>query len=60
MKMGGWLTRSMFDRYNIVDENDQREALAKIEAQRKVEQSDCLKKPYSAENDKKTAGGPIQ
>ena len=31
MKMGGWVTRSMFERYNIIDTRDMREALAKLD-----------------------------
>jgi integrase len=31
MKIGGWKTRSMFERYNIVDQRDMREALNKLE-----------------------------
>jgi integrase len=31
MKIGGWKTRSVFERYNIVDQRDKREAIEKLE-----------------------------
>lgn len=32
MKIGGWRTRRMFDRYAIVSEADMRDAMASLEA----------------------------
>jgi integrase len=37
MKMGGWKTRSVFERYNITDQRDKREALQKLEQAQEVE-----------------------
>jgi hypothetical protein len=37
MRVGGWKTRSVFERYNIIDQADIRDAMEKLEnAQRKT------------------------
>ena len=37
MKIGGWKTRSMFDRYNIIDQSDIDDAMRKLEARQAVQ-----------------------
>jgi integrase len=37
MKIGGWKTRSVFERYNIVDQRDKREAMQKLEIARQTD-----------------------
>jgi len=42
MKIGGWRTRSVFERYAIVDQNDIAAAMKKLQAsEEKAENSDC-------------------
>jgi hypothetical protein len=51
MKLGGWKTRSMFERYNIVDQRDLRDALDKLEAQRVEEERNWHKVSHNSLGD---------
>lgn len=42
MRIGGWKTRSVFERYNIVDQRDVREAFDRLDEARKTEPRDPL------------------
>jgi hypothetical protein len=37
MKFGGWATRSVFERYSIIDQGDMVDAMRKFERQREAE-----------------------
>jgi len=37
MKIGGWKTRSIFERYAIVDQDDMSDALVRLERRREIE-----------------------
>lgn len=47
MKIGGWKTRSVFDRYNIVDEEDVVEAMRQLEGSHRPAKSLASKPPLS-------------
>ena len=57
MKVGGWKTTAVFDRYNIVDESDLADAGARLE--RKAQQAKRHRKdtgvPEVPANDKESA-----
>jgi hypothetical protein len=39
MKVGGWKTRAVFERYSIVDQDDMSDALARLERRREAERT---------------------
>jgi len=53
-KIGGWRTRSMFDRYSIIDQSDISDALAKLERRRETE-AEAEKQAGWVENGKNRA-----
>ena len=42
MKIGGWKTRSVFERYAIVSQSDIRDAMAKLEAGQQQDNAEAL------------------
>ncbi len=53
MKIGGWRTRSMFDRYNIIDQSDIDDAMRKLDAKQAAEQPVVEAQKNSTENSTK-------
>jgi integrase len=49
MKIGGWKTRSVFERYAIVSQSDIRDAMAKLEAGQQRDNAEAAKEQKSAE-----------
>ena len=50
MQIGGWRTRSVFDRYAIVTENDTADAVRKLEADRKEREAASVEIAISHES----------
>jgi hypothetical protein len=48
MKIGGWKTRSVFERYAIVSHNDAEDALEKLEQRRELSKQRALKRVNEA------------
>jgi hypothetical protein len=49
MKIGGWKTRSVFERYAIVSQSDIRDAMAKLEAGQQRDNAEAALRLKSAE-----------
>ena len=49
MKIGGWKTRSVFERYAIVSQSDIRDAMAKLEAGQQRDNAEATHEQKSAE-----------
>jgi integrase len=49
MKIGGWKTRSVFERYAIVSQSDIRDAMAKLEAGQQRDNAEAAREQNSAE-----------
>ena len=49
MKIGGWKTRSVFERYAIVSQSDIRDAMAKLEAGQQRDNAEAAREQTSSE-----------
>jgi integrase len=49
MRIGGWKTRSVFDRYAIVSQSDIRDAMAKLEAGQQRDNAEAAREQNSSE-----------
>lgn len=49
MKIGGWKTRSVFERYAIVSQSDIRDAMAKLEAGQQRDNAEAAQEQKSGE-----------
>ena len=49
MKIGGWKTRSVFERYAIVSQSDIRDAMAKLEAGQQRDNAEAAREQNSSE-----------
>jgi hypothetical protein len=48
MKIGGWKTRSVFERYAIVSQSDIRDAMAKLEAGQQWDNAEAAREQNSS------------
>jgi len=60
MQIGGWRTRSVFDRYAIITENDIVDAVRKLEADRKQREAAALETVMSHESVTKSTQPPAR
>jgi hypothetical protein len=49
MKIGGWKTRSVFERYAIVSQSDIRDAMTKLEAGQQRDNAEAVEQQKSAQ-----------
>jgi integrase len=60
MQIGGWRTRSVFDRYAIITENDIVDAVRKLEADRKQREAVAVETAMSHESVTKPTQAPAR